>query len=92
VGAGPVVEEAWENQRFDNVRRVFRGTSGRGGERPEWSTKVGVRGASIIRSSGHCTLLPIGIFDVANQDGFAGDPDTSHLMNKYIFGAGYTSP
>lgn len=38
--AGPVVEEAWQNQRFDNIKRRWRGTSAASGDRPEWSTKV----------------------------------------------------
>jgi hypothetical protein len=38
--AGPVVEEAWQNQRFDNIKRRWRGTSAANGDRPEWSTKV----------------------------------------------------
>ncbi|KAG5176382.1 hypothetical protein JKP88DRAFT_265414 [Tribonema minus] len=39
AAGGAVVEEAWENQRYDNVRRVWRGTTG-GRDRPEWSTKA----------------------------------------------------
>jgi hypothetical protein len=38
--AGPVIEEAWQNQRFDNIKRRWKGTSAASGDRPEWSTKV----------------------------------------------------